>query len=267
MSDTPPSTPAPVVLVERKDHVAMVTLNRPEKLNALNKAMWIGVRDAFREISADDSVRCVLFTGAGERAFCPGADISEFESARADAAQARDYGHLMDETMGAIADCPHPVVVMIKGICVGGGLELASMADLRICQESSRFGVPINKLGLTMGYKEIAALIGLVGKTNALEILYEARVFGAAEAKEKGLVNRVVPDDKIEEEGWACVTRIVDGAPLVNRWHKKFARRLEQPAPLTQADYDEGYDSFDTQDFQTGYKAFLAKRKPVFEGR
>jgi enoyl-CoA hydratase len=257
----------PVVLLERAGPVATITLNRPDKLNALNRAMWAGVLDAFHEVSADPSVRCVVLTGAGERAFCPGADISEFESARANAAQAAEYGKLMDAAMEAIAACPHPVVVKVKGICVGGGLEIACLADMRICQESSRFGVPVNKLGLTMGYSEIAALIGLVGKTNALEILYEARVFGAAEAKEKGLVNRVVPDAEIDTAVAETVARIVAGAPLVNRWHKKFAKRLETGKPLTEAEIAEGYAAFDTQDFQTGYKAFLAKAKPEFEGR
>jgi enoyl-CoA hydratase/carnithine racemase len=156
---------------------------------------------------------------------------------------------------------------MIHGVCVGGGLEVASQCDLRICGASSRFGIPINKLGLVVGYGEMAALIDLVGRAGALEILLEGRVFDAAEAKQKGLVNRVVADDKVEEEAMAAARRIAAGAPLVARWHKKFARRLADPRPLTEAERDEGYACFDTEDYRIGFTAFLAKQKPEFKGK
>ena len=152
-------------------------------------------------------------------------------------------------------------------VCVGGGLEIAGLADIRICGESSRFGVPINKLGLVMAYSEIGALISLAGEANAMEILLEGRVFDAKEAKEMGLVTRVVPDDQVEREARETAQRIADGAPLVARWHKKFARRLRDPRPLTPAEYDEGFACFGTEDFQAGYKAFLAKTKPDFKGK
>ena len=169
--------------------------------------------------------------------------------------------------MGAIARCRHPIVAMIHGVCVGGGLEVISQCDLRICGASSRFGIPIKNLGLVVGYGEMQGLIALVGRAVALEILLEGRVFGAEEAKDKGLVNRVVPDDKVEEESLAAARRIADGAPLVARWHKKFARRLASPRPPTAAERDEAYTCFDTEDFKTGVKAFLAKEKPEFKGR
>jgi len=156
---------------------------------------------------------------------------------------------------------------MIHGICVGGGMEIAGLADIRICGESSRFGVPIKNLGLVMAYGEIGALIELAGRATAMEILLEGRVFGAAEAKEKGLVTRVVPDAEVEAEALATAGRIAEGAPLVARWHKKFARRLADPRPLTDEEYDEGFACFGTEDFRIGYEAFLAKKKPEFPGR
>src|SRR5206468_1039672 len=128
-----PDPMSDAVLLERQGDIALVVLNRAEKLNALNKAMWIGVRDHLRALSGDSSVRCVVLRGAGEKAFSPGADIAEFSSERANARQAADYGRLMHETMAAIADCAHPTVAMIHGLCVGGGLELAIMTDIRIC--------------------------------------------------------------------------------------------------------------------------------------
>jgi enoyl-CoA hydratase/carnithine racemase len=260
-----------VVLVERDGAIATVVLNRPEKLNALNKAMWRRLGDVMVELDGDDAVRCVVLRGAGVKAMGPGADICEFVTERSNSQQAAEYGALMHRSMHGIRDCRHPVIALIKGLCVGGALELALMCDMRICGEGSRFGVPINRLGLVMAYPEVEALVGLVGRSVALEILFEARVFDAAEAKDKGLVNRVVPDDQVEEEAYATARRIADGAPLVNRWHKKFVDRVlagAHPAtPLSEAELAEGYACFDTEDFNTGYQAFLAKQKPDFKGR
>ena len=246
--------------------IATVVLNRPEKLNALTRPMWRRLGEAFRELAASDAVRCIVLRGAGTRAFAPGNDIAEFTTERSNVEQARAYGDDMRRTIESIDACPHPVVAQIHGICVGGGLEIAGLADLRICGESSRFGVPINKLGLVMAYAEISSLIALAGEAAALEILLEGRVFDAREAKDKGLVTRVVPDDQVEAEARATAQRIAEGAPLVARWHKKFARRLRDPRPLTPAEYDEGFACFGTRDFQIGYHAFLAKRKPEFTG-
>jgi enoyl-CoA hydratase/carnithine racemase len=256
-----------LIAVSRDGAIATVVLNRPEKLNALTKPMWEALGDAIDALSADDSLRCVIVRGAGEKAFSPGNDIAEFATERANKAQAIEYGHVMHATAKALAACRHPLVAQIHGICVGGGLEIAALCDLRICGESSRFGAPIKNLGLVMAYPEMAPLVRLAGADVALEILLEGRIFGAAEAKEKRLVTRVVPDDQVASEVQATAQRIADGAPLVARWHKQFARRLADPRPLTDAEYDECFDCFDTEDFRIGYAAFLAKEKPKFIGR
>jgi len=255
------------VLFAREGAIATITLNKPERLNALDKGMWRALGEIFARLDADESLRCVILRGAGEKAFAAGADIAEFETERADVAQAREYGRVVQTTMDAVARCRHPVVAMIHGACVGGGLEMAAVCDMRICGESSRFGVPVKNLGLVMAYGEMKAFIELVGPAVALEIVLEGRVFGAQEAKEKRLVNRVVPDDKVTEEALAAARRIAEGAPLVARWHKKFARRLADPRPLTPEEYDESFACFGTEDFRIGYRAFLAKRKPEFRGR
>lgn len=255
------------ILVRREDTIVTVVLNRPHKLNALTKPMWQRLGEVFEELSADDVVRCIVLRGAGTKSFAPGNDISEFENERSNVEQARAYGRIMHRTIDAIANCRHPVVAMIHGICVGGGLEIAGLADIRICGESSRFGVPIKNLGLVMAYGEIRALIGLAGHAAAMEILLEGRVFDAREAKDKGLVTRVVPDDQVEAESLAAAQRIAEGAPLVARWHKKFARRIADPRPLTEEEYDEGFACFGSEDFRIGYRAFLAKTRPQFEGR
>ncbi len=254
------------VLVARDGGIATVVLSNPERMNALSRPMWARVAAVFAELDADETLRCVVVRGAGEKAFAAGADIAEFATERANVAQARAYGAVIQQAMDAVAHCRHPVVAMIHGVCVGGGLEMAAVCDLRICGESSRFGVPVKNLGLVMAYGELKGLIDLVGRATALEIVLEGRVFGAQEAREKGLVNRVVPDPEVEREALAAAQRIAEGAPLVHRWHKKFARRLAVPAPLSPAEYDESFACFGTGDFRIGYEAFLAKRKPEFRG-
>jgi enoyl-CoA hydratase/carnithine racemase len=255
------------ILVERDGAIATVVLNRPEKLNALTRAMWGALGEAVAQLSRDDDLRCIVVRGAGERAFSPGNDIGEFAHERSNKEQAVEYGKVMHRTAEALANCRHPLVAQIHGICVGGGLEVAALCDLRICGQSSRFGAPIKNLGLVMAYPEMAPLVRLVGPAVALEILLEGRIFDAAEAMAKGLVTRVVPDANVAAEARATAQRIADGAPLVARWHKRFARRLAQGTPISLAEHDECFDCFDTEDFRIGYAAFLAKQKPRFTGR
>ena len=255
------------ILVERDGAIATVVLNRAEKLNALTRAMWGALGEAVDALSADDSVRCVVVRGAGERAFSPGNDIAEFATERANKAQAVAYGAVMHRTAASLARCRHPLVARIHGICVGGGLEIAALCDVRICGASSRFGAPIKNLGLVMAYPEMAPLVRLVGPAVALEILLEGRVFDAAEALQKGLVTRVVPDDRVADEATEAARRIAEGAPLVARWHKQAARRLAEGTPITPAEHDSAFDCFDTEDFRAGDAAFLAKTKPGFRGR
>jgi len=255
-----------LVLLERTGAIARVTLNRPHKLNAMNLAMARELRSVFEKLAADETVRCVLLRGSG-RAFCPGADIGEFEGARASRDEAEDFARHFHGALGAVVTCPHPVVAVIRGACVGGGLQLACLCDLRISGESGRFGIPINRLGLTVDYEELAAIYRVVGEANLLQLLLEGRVIGAAEADRKGLVTRVVPDDRLEEEVRLTAERIADGAPLSNRWHKKFVRRLADPRPLSHEEIAESFACFDTRDYQIGYESFLRKTNPVWEGR
>ena len=256
------------VLQETAGYIATVTLNRPEKLNALTQNMWERVGAIFRKLDGDEHLRCIILRGAGDKAFSAGADISEFNSFRNNSQQARRYGELLHEAMGAIQNCRHPVVASIKGLCVGGGLELALVCDIRVAGLSGRFGVPINKLGLVMAYPEIGALVKLVGPAVALEILFEGQVFGTSEAKEKGLINKVVPDESVDATIEKIANNICAGAPLVNRWHKKFVYRIMNDIKqLTGDELAESFHCFDTKDYKEGVTAFLNKKPPHFEGK
>jgi enoyl-CoA hydratase/carnithine racemase len=255
------------VLLAREGGIATLTLSSPERLNALSLAMWEQLGAHARALGKDDSLRCVVVRGAGDKAFAAGADIAAFKHERSNSKQARKYGERIAGAMQAFAACKHPVVALIQGACVGGGLLVASQADIRICGESSRFGVPVKNLGLVEAYDELQGMMRVVGRAATLEILLEGRIWGAREAYEKGLVNRVVADDKVVEEAYATARRIAEGAPLAARWHKKFVRRLARPQALSRKEFDESYACFDTEDFREGVAAFLSKRRPNFKGK
>ena len=255
------------IWVERADHVATVWIDNVAKRNALNQAMWIAVGDTFATLGEDTALRCIVLRGVGTEAFGSGADIEEFSTIRADPQQARAFARHTHRAFHAVRDCPVPVLAAIRGACVGGGLELASFCDMRICTPESRFGVPVGRLGAVLAYPELEGLVRLVGPNGALEVLLEGRVVGGAEALAKGMVNRVVPADAFDAEIDAAVQRICAGAPLSARWHKKFIAKLRSGLPLSPVDLEEGYACFETEDYGIGYRSFLSKEAPQFVGR
>ena len=247
--------------------IATLILNNPQKLNAINLAMWQQLAAHVAEIGADQRIRCVVVRGAGEEAFAAGGDLEEFVTGRATLEQALHYHGQVAAALTAIAECPHPTVAMIRGACVGGGLEIAGACDLRLCGESARFGAPINRLGFSMYPGEMEGLLRLVGAAVLKEILLEGRIMAAREAYEKGLVNRVLPDAQLADEVSATARRIAAGAPLVAGWHKQWIRRLEDGRPLSDEEKAASFAFLGTEDYQEGLAAFLEKRKPNFKVR
>jgi enoyl-CoA hydratase/carnithine racemase len=254
------------ILCERDGGIATVTLFNPDKLNALNAAMWQRLRETMSELTADESLRCVILRGEGA-AFAAGGDLEEFRTARANVDLALAYHEAVGEALAAIESCPHPTVAAIVGPCVGGGLEIACACDLRIAGAGAKFGAPIMKLGFSMYPGELAGFLKLAGPAVAKEILLEGRLLNAAEAYAKGLLTRVVADAAVLAEAAATAARIAAGAPLVARWHKQWIARLMDGRPLTQDEKRASFAFLGTQDYAEGLAAFLEKRPPRFTGR
>lgn len=263
----PDSSPSEAIYVTREGAIATVVLNRPERRNAFDLAMWIRLGEVMQDLNADDTLRCIVLRGAGGKAFAAGADIAEFEKLRFSAEQAEAYGEKMHPAFEAIEHSPHPTVALIEGACVGGGLELALKCDLRITNRSGKFGIPINRLGHVLPWVGLLPLVQLCGRAVAMEILVEGRILSAEEAYVKGLVNRVVADEEVEAEVYGTAKRIAAGAPLAARWHKQLSLRALDPRPLSEEEAQEPYRSCDTEDYKAGVRAFLNKEKPSFEGR
>ncbi len=255
------------ILIETDGRIATLTLNRPDSLNAMNESMWRRLGDLMAECDADTNLRCLILRSAGDRAFSAGADIKEFEMSRRDKASATKYGHAVHYGLSSIGACRHPVIAEIEGLCVGGGFGIASCCDFRVCEQSSKFGVPVKRLGLVEAHEELRPLVAKFGPNALLEILLLGNVFGAEDAVRMGLVNRVVPDGTVAETVRGMAESIAEGAPLSARWHKKFILRLLDPKPLSPEELEEGFDCYDTEDFQTGREAFVNKMAPVFQGR
>lgn len=247
--------------------IATLTLNNAGKLNAIDLAMWQQLAANMAQLSVDPDIRCVVIRGAGNEAFAAGGDLEEFVTARATLEQALHYHGEVAAALQAIAACPHPTVALIQGACIGGGLEIAGVCDLRICNEAARFGAPINKLGFSMYPGEMEGLLKLAGAAVVKEILLEGRILSAREAYEKGLVTRVVPDAQVADEAYGTARRICNGAPLVAGWHKQWIRRLQDDQPLTEHEKIASFAFLDTEDYKEGLAAFLAKRKPLFKAR
>ncbi|WP_151637066.1 enoyl-CoA hydratase/isomerase family protein [Noviherbaspirillum aerium] len=245
--------------------VAKVCLSNPGKLNAVDIGMWRRLREVFGELAADDALRCVVVHGEDGN-FAAGADIEEFAASRGTLEQGVEYHtELIGKALQMIAECPHPTIAAIEGVCVGGGLEIASACDMRIASPQSRFGIPINRLGFALAPGEMQHLLNLIGKAATLEILLEGRVFGAVEAQEKGLINRIADD--VPSAAMEAARRIAQGAPLAARMNKMLARRLSSAVPLTEQEMQAAFALLESQDYREGIASFLEKRKPVFKGQ
>ena len=254
-------------LLTRKDGaVGWLVFNQPDRLNAVRLDMWLALPDAVAELESDPEVRAIVVAGAGDRAFISGADIAEFDRERFNAASNGPFTEAVTAATGALVKAAKPVIAMIKGYCIGGGMVIASACDVRICAEGSRFGVPAGRLGLGYELDNYKRLFAIVGSGVAMEMLSTARQFSDIEALQARFVNRIVPAAALEAAVRELVAAIARNAPLSVAAAKMANRAALEPA--LKATAQEAIDAcFDSEDYKEGRAAFHAKREPKFIGR
>lgn len=258
------------LLLEITGAIATITFNRPDRRNAITFDMWNEIQRLLVDLKADDQVRVILFQGAGEAAFAAGADIGEFGTHRDSAAKATLYNAAFDAAMDMAEAVGKPTICLIKGACVGGGCEFSTACDIRIAADNARLGVPIARLGLPVGFREMRRLVRLIGHAKTMELLLTADLLPAAEAHRIGLVNHVLPLAEVDAFAYDMAERIAALAPVVHRVHKQIVQTvMDDPGldGLTDVDHALAVSPFDTEDFQEGWRAFLEKRPPKFSGR
>jgi enoyl-CoA hydratase/carnithine racemase len=266
MSKTEPENP---ILVEHEPPLGWMIVNRPQRRNALNFAAWQGILAAVNELTADGAVRVIIMRGVTPEAFISGADISEFPSHRANAEQARIYRSAPGNATNAMVTCPKPIVAMISGICIGGGLQVALSCDIRIAARGTRFGIPAARLGLAYPLDGVLSLSQVAGPANARDILMSARIFDAEEAFHMGLIHRLVEPAQLESNVRDYATRMAANAPLTMAAAKATIREglkdgAERDLKKLSAMVAQ---CFDSEDYKEGVHAFLEKRQPRFQGR
>lgn len=255
------------MLAEIDQGVGLITFNQPEKRNAMSVAMWDGLSEILDAFAADDSVRVVVLTGAGPKAFVSGADISQFDQQRADANAQVEYDRLTSAGRAKLAGFPKPVIARIRGFCLGGGLGIAMQADIRIAAVDSEFGIPAAKLGIAYGFDMTRKLVDLVGPAHAKMMLYTGTRINAQEAERIGLINQVTSDEDLSDVVVGIARAIADNAPLSIRTAKRVVAATLDPAGSKEAVDAEVAACFDSEDYREGRLAFKEKRSPVFKGR
>ena len=257
------------ILQSIADGVGVVTFNNPEKRNAMSLDMWEGLGSALVELRDDPEVRVVIMVGAGDKAFVSGADISQFEKTRHNAEASEEYSKKSAAQRALLADYPKPTIASIRGFCLGGGMQVAMLADIRIASENSQFGIPAAKLGIAYGYDGLKHLVSLVGPSWARLIMYTGMRIDSAEGLRIGLVDRVVPDAELWNATSEIARTISGNAPLAIKAAKiTIAQILKDP---DKRDMDAikaiGTACMDSEDFREGRTAFMEKRKPQFKGK
>ncbi len=257
------------ILVEREGHVARVILNRPERRNALSFAAWQSLAASFDNLAADPEVRVVVLTGAGDRAFCAGNDISEFAEKRSTPEQVAAYDAVVAHAYEVIQGLEKPLVARVRGSAVGGGFELVQLCDLRIAGAGARFAMTPARLGLGYTLDDVQLLVDRIGAGAAREMLFTGRLFDAAEAERLGFVNRVVPDADLDSAVDACAAEIAANAPLSIRAIKvAIGEALKPPAERDRARCDAlAAACNESEDYREGQRAFAERRAPEFRGR
>lgn len=257
------------MLAEKTEGIGWMTFNNPERRNAMSLEMWEAAETILADFAEDPDVRVVVMKGAGDKAFVSGADISQFEKERADAAASERYAQRSEAARKRLRELDKPVIAMIRGYCLGGGLGIAMMADLRFATEDSQFGIPAARLSIAYTGENIENLLRLVGPSRAKDILYSARRLDAREALDIGLINRVVPVKDLEGTVREYCATLVQNAPLSIRAHKIIIDQMMKDVDVRDREAIKAASAacFDSEDYKEGRTAFMEKRTPVWKGR
>jgi enoyl-CoA hydratase/carnithine racemase len=257
------------ILQSSADGIGVITFNNPEKRNAMSLEMWEGLGNALIELRDDPGTRLVILRGAGDKAFVSGADISQFEKTRHNAAASEEYSKRSAAQRALLADFPKPVIASIRGFCMGGGMQVAMSADIRIAAEDSQFGIPAAKLGIAYGFDGLKNLVSLVGPSWARLLMFTGMRIHSSEAVRIGLVDRVVPDAELWDATMEIARNISGNAPLAIKAAKlTIAQVLKDPDDRDMNAVKQiGLECMDSEDFREGRRAFMEKRKPEFRGR
>ncbi|MBN8929557.1 MAG: enoyl-CoA hydratase/isomerase family protein [Rhodospirillales bacterium] len=257
------------MLAAKDDGVGLITFNQPEKRNAMSMEMWTGLGEILDEFREDGSVRVVVMTGAGNKAFVSGADISQFEKNRNSADAQREYDRATGVGREKFHAFPKPVIARIRGFCLGGGLAIAMAADLRIAAADSQFGIPAARLSIAYAPDSVRRLIDLVGPAHARMILYTAKRIDAAEAERIGLINKMVSEEDLNETVLDIARTIADNAPLSVAASKLTINELlKDESSRDSAAITAALETcFNSADYKEGRTAFMEKRSPRWTGR
>jgi enoyl-CoA hydratase len=255
------------MLAEIEGPIGWMTFNKPARRNAVSLDMWEAIPLILDRFERDPAVRVIVLKGAGDQAFVSGADISQFEQVRSSPESNAHYDKVSGAAGQRLADCSKPTIAMIRGFCIGGGLAIAIGCDIRIAGEGARFGIPAARLGLGYGASGVNKLMELVGPSFTKEIFFTARHFSAAEAREMGLVNRVVFDETLEDYTRRYCATIGDNAPMTMHALKRTVGELVRGEKADLATCEVLVQAcFGSQDYIEGRQAFMEKRRPVFKG-
>ncbi len=257
------------VLIRKEPPLGWLVLNRPQVRNALNLATWRAIAQGVAELESEPEIRVIVMRGATGEAFISGADISEFTELRSDADKAREYRDWPNRAIAALVNSPRPIIAMIGGICIGGGVQVALSCDIRIAAHGTRFGIPAARLGLAYPLDGVQALVNAVGSANAREILLSARLFEADEALAMGLVHKLVAADELEASVRKYAEQMAHNAPLTMAAAKACIRESLKDAGHRDSKLLEEMVArcFDSEDYREGVRAFGEKRRPRFSGR
>ena len=257
------------LIAKRDGGIAQIIFNNPKKLNAVSLDMWERMIGLLEDYAKDPTLRVLVVSGAGGKAFVSGADISKFEQTRSTPEAVAKYGNTSIKAYETLYNFPKPTIAKIQGYCIGGGMNLAVCCDVRVATEGSKFGIPAARLGLGYGYPGVKRLSDIVGISRSMEMFYTARQYTSQEALDMGLINQRVPDGELDASVDTMTGQINENAPLTIATIKAVAREISRPS----ADRDHAklermvQACFDSEDYTEGRKAFMEKRKPAFKGR